>query len=82
MVIVGSFMIRGVARIDFADAPAAIASFLTLVTMPFTFSITDGIAFGIVSYALLLAATGRAREAHPLLWPFAALFLGRYAFFT
>jgi AGZA family xanthine/uracil permease-like MFS transporter len=79
LVMVGSFMIRGVARLDFDDPPAAIASFLTMVAMPFTFSITEGIAFGFIAYALLMLATRRAREVHPLLYFFAALFVARYA---
>ena len=79
LVMVGSFMIRSVRRIDFADAPAAFASFLTMVTMPFTFSITEGIAFGFVTYAVLMLASGRGREVHPLLYVFAGLFVLRYA---
>ncbi len=80
LVMVGSFMIRGVARLRFDDPPAALASFLVLVTMPFTFSITEGIAFGFISYAVLMLAAGRAREVHPLLWAFAVLLAARYAF--
>lgn len=80
LILVGSFMIRGVTRIDFADAPAAIASFLTLVTMPFTFSITEGIAFGFITFAVLMLVTRRGREVHPLLYLFALLFLLRYAY--
>jgi AGZA family xanthine/uracil permease-like MFS transporter len=80
LIIVGSFMIRGIARIDWADAPAGVASFLTIVTMPFAFSITEGIAFGFIGYAALMLAVGRGREVHPLLYLFAALFVLRYAF--
>jgi adenine/guanine/hypoxanthine permease len=79
LITVGGFMIRGVARIDFADPPAAAASFLTMVTMPFAFSITEGIAFGFITYALLMLAVGRGREVHPLLYLFAVLFAVRYA---
>jgi AGZA family xanthine/uracil permease-like MFS transporter len=79
LIMVGSFMVRGITRIDFTDAPAAFAAFLTLVVMPFTFSITEGIAFGFIAYALLMLATGRGREVHPLLYTFAALFVLRYA---
>jgi len=82
LIMVGSFMIRSVARIDLADPPAAIASFVTLVTMPFAFSITDGIAFGFIAYAVLMVAAGRWREAHPLLYLFAALFVLRYVYLT
>jgi AGZA family xanthine/uracil permease-like MFS transporter len=79
LVMVGSVMIRSVVRIDFSDPPAGIAAFLTVVTMPFAFSISDGIAFGFVAYALLMPAAGRTREVHPLLYLFAALFVLRYA---
>jgi AGZA family xanthine/uracil permease-like MFS transporter len=79
LIMVGSFMIRSVTRIDLADPPVAFASFLTLVTMPFTFSITEGIAFGFIAYAILMPATGRSAEVHPLLYLFAALFVLRYA---
>jgi len=80
LIMVGSFMIRSVTRMDLRDPPAAFASFLTMVTMPFAFSITEGIAFGFISYALLMLAVGRGREVHPLLYVFAALFVVRYAF--
>ena len=79
LIVVGSFMIRGIAHIDWSDPPAAFAAFLTLVTMPFSFSITEGIAFGFITYALLMLATGRGREVHYLLYFFAALFVLRYA---
>ena len=80
LIMVGSFMIRSVTRIDFADPPAAFASFVTMVIMPFAFSITEGISFGFIVYALLMLATGRGREVHPLLYVFAGLFVLRYAF--
>jgi AGZA family xanthine/uracil permease-like MFS transporter len=82
LITVGSFMIRSVTRIDFADPPTAIASFFTLITMPFTFSITEGIAFGFITYALLMLAAGRGRQVQPLLYLFAALFVVRYALLT
>ena len=80
LIVVGSFMLRAVTRMDVHDPPAAIASFLTMVMMPFTFSITEGISFGFISYAVLMLAAGRGRAVHPLLYLFAALFLLRYAF--
>lgn len=80
LIVVGSFMLRSVAAVDFRDPPAAFSSFLTIVTMPFAFSITEGIAFGFISYSLLMLVCGRGREVHPLLHLFAALFVVRYAF--
>jgi len=47
--------------------------------MPLAVSITDGIAFGFISYAVLKLATGRGNEAHWIVYLFAALFVGRYA---
>ena len=78
LIVVGSFMVRGVSRIDFADAPGGIAAFLTIVVMPFTFSITEGIAVGSITYAVVMLAAGRAREVHGLLWLCAVLFVLRY----
>lgn len=82
LITVGGLMIRSVAHIAFDDGPAAFASFVTLVAMPFTFSITEGMAFGFITYAALMPAAGRGREVHPLLYVFAALFAARYAWFT
>jgi len=79
LIVVGSFMIRGATHVDFDDPPAALASFLTIVAMPFTFSITEGIAFGMIAYAVLMIVAGRPCEVHPLLYAFAALFVARYA---
>jgi AGZA family xanthine/uracil permease-like MFS transporter len=79
LIVVGSFMLRAVTRLDLTDPPVAIASFLTVVTMPFAFSITEGIAFGFIAYAVLMVAAGRGREVHPLLYLFAVLFVLRYA---
>jgi AGZA family xanthine/uracil permease-like MFS transporter len=79
LIVVGSLMIRAVRDIDWDDFTEALPAFLTLVLMPLTFSITDGIAFGFISYALLKLVTGRAREAHWLIYLFAALFVIRYA---
>src|SRR6185312_12481658 len=72
LIVVGSLMIRSVRDIDWDDFTEAFPAFLTLVVMPLTFSITDGIAFGFISYALLKLATGRGREAHWLIYLFAA----------
>lgn len=82
LIVVGSFMLRAVARVDFDDPPTAFASFVTMVTMPFAFSITEGIAFGFIAYALVMPCVGRGREVHPLLYVFAVLFVLRYVFLT
>lgn len=79
LIVVGSLMIRAVRDVHWDDYTESIPAFLTLVLMPLTFSITDGMAFGFISYSLLKLATGRAREAHWLIHLFAVLFVLRYA---
>ncbi|MCI0485272.1 MAG: NCS2 family permease [Blastocatellia bacterium] len=79
LIVVGSLMIRAVRDIDWDDFTESLPAFLTIVIMPFTFNITDGIAFGFISYALLKLVTGRVRECHWLIYLFAALFVLRYA---
>jgi AGZA family xanthine/uracil permease-like MFS transporter len=79
LIVVGSLMMRSVRDVDWDDFTEALPAFLTLVLMPLTFSITDGIAFGFISYALLKLVTGRGREAHWLIYLFALLFVVRYA---
>jgi AGZA family xanthine/uracil permease-like MFS transporter len=78
LIVVGSLMIRSVRDIEWDDFTEALPAFLTLVFMPLTFSITDGIAFGFISYALLKLITGRARDAHWLIYVLAVLFIARY----
>ena len=75
LVVVGFLLITQVRNIDFDDYALAIPAFLTIVVMPFTYSITNGIGAGFVSYVLLKLTQGRARDVHPLLWVVAVLFL-------
>lgn len=79
LIVVGSLMMRSVKDIDWSDFTEAFPSFLTVVLMPLTFSITDGIAFGFISFSLLKIVTGRRREVHWLIHLFAVLFVIRYA---
>ncbi len=75
LVVVGFLMMTGVRTIDWTDYEIAVPAFLTIVLMPFTYSISNGIGAGIVSYVVLKAVRGKAREVHPLLWAVAALFV-------
>lgn len=79
LIVVGSLMIRAVRDIEWEDFTESFPAFLTLAMIPLTFNITDGIAFGFISYALLKLVTGRAREAHWLIYLFSILFVLRYA---
>jgi AGZA family xanthine/uracil permease-like MFS transporter len=79
LIVVGSLMMKSVRDIEWDDFTEALPAFLMMVVTPLTFSITDGIAFGFISYALLKLVTGRAKEAHWLIYVFALLFIVRYA---
>lgn len=78
LIIVGIFMMRQVAGIDWRDMTEAVPAFLTMVIMPFSFSITEGISFGFIAYAVLKLVSGQGRQVHPLLYVFAVLFIIRY----
>jgi AGZA family xanthine/uracil permease-like MFS transporter len=80
LVLVGTMMMSGVREIAWDDPTEAIPAFLTIVMMPLTVSITEGIAFGVISCAALKLATGRHRELHWFVYLFAALFVLRYIF--
>ena len=79
LVIVGCLMISQLKRLDLEDFSVAIPAFLTIVLMPFTYSITDGIGAGVVSYVVLRTVRGKAREIHPLLWIVALAFVVYFA---
>jgi AGZA family xanthine/uracil permease-like MFS transporter len=79
LLLVGAMMMREVRHINWEEPTDGIPAFLTIVIMPLAVSITDGIAFGFIAYALLKTAAGRGREVDWLVYLFAALFLVRYA---
>jgi adenine/guanine/hypoxanthine permease len=79
LVVVGFLLMRQVADIDWGDLEIAIPAFLTIVLMPFTFSITNGIGAGFLVYVLIKAFRGRWREPGLFLWIIAFLFLIYFA---
>jgi AGZA family xanthine/uracil permease-like MFS transporter len=78
LVLVGVMMMGTVARIRWDAFDEAIPAFLTIVVMQFSLSITDGIAWGFISYVLLKLVTRRARQVHWLVAVFAVLFVCQY----
>jgi AGZA family xanthine/uracil permease-like MFS transporter len=78
LVIIGVMMMASVRTINWFDYDEAIPAFLTIVVMQFSLSITDGIAWGFISYALLKVVAGRGREIHGLVALFAVLFVAMY----
>lgn len=75
LVFVGFLMIKNVRVIDFDDPTEGIPSFLCLAAIPFTYSIAQGIVWGVLSYVLLKTVSGRAKEVGPLTWGLAVFFL-------
>jgi AGZA family xanthine/uracil permease-like MFS transporter len=79
LVVVGFLMMQQVKGIDWDDIEIALPAFLTIVLMPFTYSITAGIGAGFVSYVVLKVARGKVRAIHPLMWVTAVLFVLYFA---
>ncbi|SDJ60789.1 NCS2 family permease [Streptomyces indicus] len=79
LVVIGSLMMSNAKHIDWNDQATSIPVFLTTVLMPFTYSITAGIAAGIIAHVLIKVVTGRRREIGWLMWVLALIFL---AFFS
>ena len=82
LIMVGYMMIRGVRHIYWEEPTEAIPAFLTIVIIAFSFSITEGIAFGFMSYTLLKLLTGKVKEVHPFLVVLSVIFAGRYFLIT
>jgi AGZA family xanthine/uracil permease-like MFS transporter len=79
LVLVGFLMMQQVKGIDWDDLEIAIPAFLTIVLMPFTYSISVGIGAGFLAYVLIKVVLGKAGRIHPLLWVVAALFVVYFA---
>ena len=82
LIIVGCLMLKPIVNIKWDDITEAIPAFLCLVMMPFSFSITDGIALGFISTAILKIATNRRKEVHEFIYYFAVFFIARYIGFA
>lgn len=74
LVIVGYFMMTMVRDIEWSDPAMGIPALLTIVMMPFTYSITNGVGAGFLSYTVIALLRGRGRDVHPLLYVVAAIF--------
>lgn len=74
LIVVGFLMINIMSRIDFRRFDEGIPAFLTIITMPFTYSISHGIGIGFISYSLIQVLSGRGRNVHPLMYIASILF--------
>jgi adenine/guanine/hypoxanthine permease len=77
---VACLMTRGLVEVEWDDITEAAPAVITALSMPFTFSIAEGIAFGFISYAAIKLATGRYRDIHPAVGILAVLFVVKYAY--
>lgn len=82
LIYVGVLMLSNVKDIDFSDMTDAIPAFCTIVFMPFTYSIANGVAFGLIFHCILKALTGKFKEIKPLCLIVALVFLARFAFMS
>ncbi|ACZ85541.1 NCS2 family permease [Streptosporangium roseum] len=79
LVLVGALMMTQARNVPWEDLTLAIPAFLTIVMMPFTYSITNGVGAGVISYTAIQAATGRARRIPWLLWVVTLVFAAYFA---
>jgi AGZA family xanthine/uracil permease-like MFS transporter len=80
LILVGSLMLAAITEIQWLDPLVAVPAFLTLVLIPFTYSIANGLGFGIIAWAVLHLFAGKARLKDWLLYLMAALFLARFIY--
>ncbi len=78
LLVVGAYMMCGIKNIKWDDMSEALPAYLAMIIMPLSFSITEGIAFGFISYTVLQAARGRAARVHWIVYAVSALFIIRY----
>ena len=79
LIIVGYMMLSSAVEIDFTDPSEAIPAFLAIVGMPFAYSISEGIMWGVISYTLVNLIAGKARKIHWIMYVLTILFIAKYA---
>ena len=78
MLYVALLMLSAIKNVDFtSDAADTIGAFLAIIMMPLTYSIANGIMFGILSWVILKVCTGKVKDIHPVMWVASALFILR-----
>ncbi|MFE5241649.1 MULTISPECIES: NCS2 family permease [unclassified Streptomyces] len=79
LVVIGAMMMQNARHVDWADRSVAVPVFLTVVLMPFTYTITTGVAAGVISYSAIKLAQGRAREVGVFMWVLTLVFVVYFA---
>lgn len=82
LIVVGVLMAKALGEIEWAKLEYAIPAFLIVAVMPLTYSISNGIAMGLVFFPVMMAAKGRWREVHPIAWVLMAASIGYFLFLT
>lgn len=80
LIFVGFLMVTAITEIDFNDLTEAVPAYLCLIAMPLLYSISEGIAFGVISYVGINVVTGKREKITPLMYVLAVLFILKYAF--
>jgi AGZA family xanthine/uracil permease-like MFS transporter len=78
LVLVGFFMMSPILKIDFDDYTEAIPAFITIIIMPLTYSIAEGIVFGMLTYVILKILTGKFKDLSPVMLVLAVLFVLKF----
>lgn len=81
LIIVGSFMLGGLAKIKWQDLSDAIPAFLVIIMMPMSSSISTGISIGFITYSILKLCAGEGKKVHPIIYIFAVIFILQMIFF-
>ena len=82
LIIVGSLMVGVVAEIEWQDPEVAVPAFLTMMAIPLTFSIANGLAFGFTAYTIMKVARGKFREVNWFVYALTALFIARFVYLS
>jgi AGZA family xanthine/uracil permease-like MFS transporter len=80
LIVVGSLMMTAIGEVDWKDPETSIPAFLTMLAIPLTFSIANGLAFGFIAYTVLKVARGKFREVNWLVYALTLLFIARFVY--
>jgi adenine/guanine/hypoxanthine permease len=78
LIVIGAMMMTSITKIDWSEYRISIPAFLAVVGMPFTYSITDGISLGIIAHTVIMAATGKAKDVHWIMYVLSVLLIWRF----
>ena len=78
LIVVGFLMMQQVVKLDWGDTLEAVPAFIAIMAMPFLYSISEGISFGIISYVVLHLLTGKTKDVSPLMYVLAVVFVLKY----